>query len=321
MAIALVVVLLFDGVDPMQTCFCQQCRQSVPLGESFSVFGRMLCRECAQAEVARVGEAPEGTVSRNVDPTVCHHCGADGGERTLPLLATLPVCETCKAFLQNRPFPGWVKFFAAAVVAAVVAAWVWNGRFAMAYMEIKQWNQALVEGDYDHAATLISSASQRVPECRELGDYSAYCKALVLLRDDKCREALQTITPCASRFPPEWHVREIMSDARLGIAFDEGNYDEFLRLAEEHKAAQPTDPMRVAGVASAHACKYAETGDDAFRREALELLAQSHQLGDSPELADYDMRIRHRLHSREIIKRDEFLRRFPNGWNAPETTR
>lgn len=36
---------------------------------------------------------------------------------------------------------------------------------------------------------------------------------------------------------------------------------------------------------------------------------------DDPEWKEYENRILHRLHSREILTRAEFAQRFPTGWS------
>jgi hypothetical protein len=302
----------------MQSCLCRQCGRSLPQGESFLVFEQTLCQKCAEAALAGAGAVPKGAVSRNIDPTVCCNCGMDAGSRPLPLLASLPTCDTCRDFFRNRPFPRWVKLFAAGVLAAVLFVWLWNGRFVLAHIELKQGARACAADDVENAAALFTSASKRVPECRDLDDLSAYYNAIALLRQDKNREALDTIEPHASKLPPSWRADELVMQARLGMAFDEGRYNDFLCHAEKLLAAAPNDPTRLATVASACACKYATTGDEAFRARALSLLTQARAGDSSPEMADYEMRIRYRLHSREIIRQEEFQKRFPNGWKAPE---
>jgi hypothetical protein len=77
----------------------------------------------------------------------------------------------------------------------------------------------------------------------------------------------------------------------------------------------PTHYLGKATLASAWACKHAQTGEPAFRERALECLEEAAKMAQGdPQFTEYEDRIRHRLDSREIITRDEFQRRFPNGW-------
>lgn len=67
-------------------------------------------------------------------------------------------------------------------------------------------------------------------------------------------------------------------------------------------------------MASALACKYAVTGDEAMKREALQVLDRAAGMRhENQEPFDYYVRrIRHRLDTHEIITRAEFDRRFPD---------
>jgi hypothetical protein len=103
--------------------------------------------------------------------------------------------------------------------------------------------------------------------------------------------------------------------AESGIAFDAKDYDEFLAVAQRYEHRIPDHYMGKAMLASAWACKHAETGELVFRVQSLDCLDQARTMakGD-PEFAEYEQRILHRIHSRDIIKAEEFHRRFPDGW-------
>ena len=107
---------------------------------------------------------------------------------------------------------------------------------------------------------------------------------------------------------------DALLQAEAGAAFDAKDYDTFLAKSMEVLKRHPNEPMALAAVASAYACKYAATGLDAHRQEALKYLDSAAQRGQGPELAEYRQRILHRLQTREIISREEFYRRFPLGW-------
>ena len=79
------------------------------------------------------------------------------------------------------------------------------------------------------------------------------------------------------------------------------------------------DPIYAGQLASAYACKYAETQDDQYKVKSLLALERARSLsGADAQLKaahdEYAQRILHRLHTREIIDRDEFYQRYPNGW-------
>jgi hypothetical protein len=100
-----------------------------------------------------------------------------------------------------------------------------------------------------------------------------------------------------------------------GVAFDRKDYDTFLKISTAASEKQPNNPMVVAGVASALACKYAVTGDPAFRKQSEDTLAKAQQLAqrfseDKASFEAYAERIRYRLATREIMDTKEYNRRF-----------
>jgi hypothetical protein len=301
----------------MRRLVCEKCGQSVPLADSFSVRKQQLCAKCAEEVVSEARDLPEGSVVQNTDPTVCVNCGKDAGDTELPTMVSLPVCEECSAFLRNRPFPPWVKGAAALLVAIVIFSLIWNSRFVMAYTEMKGTVAAAHKGDLGRAAALAESAAGRVPESADLRAVADFYAGIALLRDDRPREALQRLKASRKRMPDESGILEFIYHAELGVAFDDKDYDGFLSAATRLLKLKPNDPMALGSVASAYACKFAETGDAGYRGKSLEFLEKAKAADRSGQFAEYEMRIRHRLHTREIIEREEFQKRFPNGWTEP----
>jgi DNA-directed RNA polymerase subunit RPC12/RpoP/tetratricopeptide (TPR) repeat protein len=128
-------------------------------------------------------------------------------------------------------------------------------------------------------------------------------------------EALRLMTEAANEYPESPTLRVGLLLMKGGDAFERKDYDTFLSAQRQALALLPDQPRLMAGVASALACKYAVTGDIAFRAEAESLLARAQSLaeGSPEEEASYDEyaeRIRHRLTSRVIIDKAEYGRRF-----------
>lgn len=136
-------------------------------------------------------------------------------------------------------------------------------------------------------------------------------------------EASRLISQASQGYPEAVGLRVAVLIYKGGDAFERKDYDLFLSTSREALALMPEEPNVVASVASALACKYALTGDPAFRVEAESLLARAGELsrqGTAEEQADhaeYAERIRHRLTSRMIIDRDEYNRRFRNASAKP----
>jgi hypothetical protein len=81
-------------------------------------------------------------------------------------------------------------------------------------------------------------------------------------------------------------------------------------------ASSPQDPMKLAGVASAQACKFAVSGDEAARNECLQYLEHAEKPAgpDRRRFEFYKQQILHRLDSLEIISPEEFAGRYPRGY-------
>jgi hypothetical protein len=138
---------------------------------------------------------------------------------------------------------------------------------------------------------------------------------MAMLAQDQCAEALTTFRQLKDKLPPDYGVEMLILHAESGIAFDAKDYDEFLEIAQRYEQKMPDHYMGKAMLASAWACKHAETGDMASRMVALDWLDQARNLaGNDPQFKEYEQRILHRIHAREIIKAEEFHRRFPDGW-------
>jgi tetratricopeptide (TPR) repeat protein len=304
----------------MKQATCEQCHKLVPVNETLSLLGRQLCRPCAADEVSRhpEGKITADSITRHVDSTVCAQCGTDNGEADLPTLANVPLCGSCESYFRNRPYPAWLKLSFVALVALAVFSFGWNWRFLAAYREMRQVERALTKGDIDKAAQLSDSAARHVPEATDLAAAASMYRGLSLLKDDKNADALKCFQ--AAAFHPAAQgpmLSQFTLMAEAGIAFDAKDYDEFLKKEQALVKLLPTESHAVAGVASAYACKYAITGNEKYRKESLKRLDQARKLAgpNNPEMQEYAQRIEHRLDTRQILKREEYQKRFPSGYH------
>jgi tetratricopeptide (TPR) repeat protein len=233
-------------------------------------------------------------------------------------LAGHPVCAGCDSKLRNRPYPGWLKLALAALVGLAFFSFGWNWRFMAALRELNQMRRALLASDFDKAADLAESAARHVPKDTALAGIAKFNRGLAFLSKGQSSEAvnyLRKARQSAGDAKVDLIDRTLLQ-AEAGAAFDAKNYDEFLAKSKALVAQTPDDAQSVAMVASAYACKYAVTGAEEHHREALKNVDKASQLSPSnePQLAEYRHRILYRLDTREIISRDEFKRRFPNGY-------
>lgn len=306
----------------MQTAKCEKCGQQFPMNETLKIEDITLCRTCGEKVTSEHKDIDIKSVKQQTDPTICVNCGKDSGSLQLPLLAGLPVCSGCETFFRHRPFPRWVKAFLFGVFAVTVCVLVWDMRFVQAYTEIKSSTKALAAKDIEKAAEMMNSASNRVPESRELRGMAAFYQGILFLQQDKSAQALAAFNSCRSLLPPQGKMDEALDQltalAATGAAYDNKDYDQFLALSIKNYNENPDDATACGQVASAYACKFAVTGNEQFKEKALETLDKARTLSKTdPSFKEYEQRILHRLYSREIINYSEFQKRFPNGWEEP----
>jgi tetratricopeptide (TPR) repeat protein len=140
-----------------------------------------------------------------------------------------------------------------------------------------------------------------------------------LSRQGKETEALARVERAAALYPESAGVRAWALGLKAGIAFDAKDYETHLALNREAFALEPAGAHWAAGVAGGLACRYATTGDEAARREALDMLAQAERLAqsggadDRAVVADAAERIRHRLETRRILTKAEYDRIVRDG--------
>jgi len=233
-------------------------------------------------------------------------------------LAGHPICSSCESKLRSRPYPGWLKISFAALVGLAVFSFWWNWRFMLALKELNQMSRALRAGDAEKAADLAESAARHVPEDTALAGIANFNRGLAFLSKGRSAEAvdyLQKARQSAGNAKVDL-IDQMLLRAEAGAAFDAKNYDEFLAKSKTLAAEAPDDSHCVGMLASGYACKYAVTGTEQYRQEALKNLDKASKLApsDDPQVAEYRSRILYRLDTREIISRDEFNRRFPNGY-------
>ena len=295
---------------------CDGCGGDFSMNDTQVVREQVFCNECCEEFLSENKEVTGAEVCRQMDPTVCINCGADNGQESLGTMAGLATCEQCQDYFRHRPFPAWIKGAMVGLIALVVFSLLWNARFVRAYFEMKESFKILVEGDFEQASSKMESARQRVPESEMLEVLSSYQRGLFLLNQGKSAESLKLLQECREKMGPV--LDEVIMQAKMGVAFDEKDYDKFLALSLEEIASKPDEAYSLQMAASAYACKYAVTGDEQFKEKSLANLERAGIFsGDNPDLKAYEQRIRHRLYSREIIEREEFVKRYPDGWTEP----
>jgi len=300
----------------MSQAKCARCGTRVPLEQARHVGTEALCPSCAEAIGVQPPVAAPAGAATSEPRGATQPCGNCRQETLVPDMVTVAgvaVCPKCAHFFRHRPFPVWVKIAAAAVAALTVAGFVANLRFIQGHIEANRAGRAYQAGDIDMAASLMTAAAMHVPECRAHQQEALLLQAIQLLAQDKSEEALPLLRQCA-QYGPHKACDYFLADAEAGAAFNRKDYAKFLEHSRVLAKMEPNDDTAALQVASALACKYAVTGEERFKLEALQATEQASGLkhGSRPHFDYYVRRIQHRLNTREIITRKEFDRRFPD---------
>jgi hypothetical protein len=295
---------------------CGVCNnKSVPQNESIKVDEIVYCGNCFAKSYPNKDTLRNKIVDKELDPTVCARCTTDFGKTELTKISRYPVCDGCNRIMSERTFPLWVKGFFGATVALVIFAFAWNWKFYQAYDAIKQANAAFTQSDYAKASQLMSFASEKVPSVDDVTILAKYFRGIYSLSQDDGAKALAEFVEIRDRVPKDYNVDRLILEAQISSSYNNKNYDGFLSAAKGLLAMDSTTAMTWTSVASAYACIYAEQGTEKARHQSLKHLAYAKVIDDSTkEMIQYYNMVEYRLFSRRIIKREEFLKEFPNGW-------
>jgi tetratricopeptide repeat protein len=169
-----------------------------------------------------------------------------------------------------------------------------------------QFKEGDLTSEVSALMTRIRQASEKAQAARKLDEQKRWAEAAQALRE-------------AATLYPEYLPLVFAAESAEGtIAFEKKDYDGFLANAEASVKKHPDYYYAEGMLASALACKYAVTGDAAYRQRSEEALARARQLTPADPQAqaatkDYEEHTRYRLDSRKIIDTDEYDRQFRQG--------
>ncbi len=303
----------------MKRTTCQDCGREYRLSETYKMEDKIYCKDCLERILANSKDVKnKKSFTQQIDPTVCFNCGYDNGHNDLSQISGLPVCGKCGDFFRNRPFPAWIKASFLIVAGLVIFSFAFNFRFIKAYYFIKQATSALRNGNLEKTFEFVTTAAKLVPEDAGLSMEASYFEGLLFLDQEKWANAIEAFNKSSGLAKQGYNIEELILNANIGLSFDKKDYESFLRYALELQTKNPQEGAYYAQVASAYACRYAVTNDNQYKEKSLEYLKKSKELSDSEIVyREYEQRILHRLSTREIIKKEEFDKKFPNGWKEP----
>ena len=290
---------------------CVKCGNSFPLNETVYIYGDLYCHPCGDERLESVEEdqITEGDIYPMTDPTICTRCNADNGQLEYEMFLEMPICDRCKDFVQNHPFPIWIKAAAVGLLIIVAFSLVSNFRFFKARILMdSSLKNAFQQGDMELAAEQMSKAAALVPASKDMQIMANYMIGVRAVQTEDYEKAIENLSKC-SALPPEYDVNIIILNAKIGLAFDNKEYNEFLDLTQKYKDFHPDNPIVVAQMASAYACLYAANGKEGDKQNAMSYLEQAEKLCEdevNPYFVDYKERILYRIETRKILKKNEY---------------
>lgn len=301
----------------MRLIECHICdTKNIPMNDTIKVDGKVNCANCFETNFLDQKDLEGKLVEKDKDPTICTSCNKDFEDNELRKIANHPICDSCEIEIKNKTFPLWVKGFFIGILVIVLGSFFWNWKYYQAYHDIKQANEFFQKQDYAKATLLMNNASNKVPEVEDLTILSIYFHGLELLSKDKSAEALVEFNKCKYKAPPEFQIKSLILQAKIGATFDNKDYKGFLEASKENLALDYTQAVSLTSVASAYACIYAQEGNDTTKQNAILYLNKAKAIDDtSKTMKDYYNMVEYRIASRKIIPREEFINQFPNGWS------
>jgi len=300
----------------MRKTKCSSCNTNdIPINETITIDDKDFCNSCFEFNFSDKEKLNGKRVEKKHDPTICSACTRDFEDIELKKIGIYPHCLECETKINNRVFPTWVKGFFIAIILIVFFSFYWNWQYYDAYNKIQQSNIYFSKGDFANAGELMKEAGEEVPEVEDIKVLANYYSGFDFLKKDKNEEALNKFNECIGKIPPDFNLNLYINMAKIGVTFDKKDYDGFLAASKEVLKVDSTSSGAYASVASAYACLYASRNDESAKMHSYEYLKKAKAIDStSAESKFYYNFLEYRIYSHKIINREEFIKKFPNGW-------
>ena len=159
---------------------------------------------------------------------------------------------------------------------------------------------AAAKGDYATAEQHVSRAAERVPGSSTYVSHTHYLRGLHLMKKRQYRAAVHELELVSEVYASDSYFQTMYKIARLNDAWFAYDYPGYLARAEELYAHQPDDPQAVLSIAAGNAYRFAQTGEEHFRRKSETFLARLATMEREPSLDERIARVRRCLETRVI---------------------
>jgi hypothetical protein len=206
-----------------------------------------------------------------------------------------------------------VKAFFGAVVLLVIFSLMWNWRFIRAYYVLKSAEATMAAGDLEQISRLWQKASADVPEMDQFFQISEVYKGTALLQKEEGEAAMTAFKNCTD-LPKDYGIDQYRVQAQMSVAYNHKDFAAFL-AGSKQLLAYDTSALTQAQVASAYSCLYTQRPSDSVKALANQYLMKASVANDTTKnFARYLNLIKYRLATRDMIDREQFEAKFPDGW-------
>lgn len=202
--------------------------------------------------------------------------------------------------------PSWVIYFVVLLFVISVFGFIYFHRFSKSVHYYKLSIKTFQENDLEAAEKYITSASDLVPDNKEILSFKYYVSGIKNYTEDNYDEALEFLKKYQSYNSDDSFIGQLILSIEISRAFDEKDYSQMVKYAAQLYSDYNTGPLVILQYASALACEYVATENIDDYNKAMELIesARTYELDDYN--LDYIKRIEYRLTSKKIISNDEY---------------
>ncbi len=231
----------------------------------------------------------------------------DNGVREFRVLGDLPLCPKCMSHRKRIRFPLRIKVASAACL--LFGAWgFWHSVVrAKGIFLFRRGVLAFQDDRYADAGDDLGKARECVPDEPYFEDLEAYFRGFHSLSEGNPKEAVCWFQKSYQVNPRSKETTRMLHVAERHAAFADKRYDEYFRTSEALLDADDRSPAAWLAMAPAWACRFAITGREECRIQALACLKEAHDAGGA-DADDWMVEgwVKQMLEKRSIISLSEY---------------
>lgn len=280
-----------------------------------------MCRVCASGQISDAANAviPD-EVHPQSDPTICGDCRTDFGDKDLPVLQGRHLCSECRSHRKRKQFP--LRMKVAFLICGLGGAWCYVRSIQIAFGVHAYRNGVLAfkERRYSDAEAFLGIARSHMPEDEWIQSLDAFYKGHASLSHRHAKEAAIWFQKSLDLDPNSEATALMVLIAKRRVAIEAMDIPDYFRTSEAILELEGRTPQALLTMASAWACRFAQSGKVEFRDQAMTCLEQARKLG-THEIEDADWIeawVKQIIETRTIVSFDEYWYSLGKGQSPEE---